>query len=113
MPRSCASALWQGAAVLDTCARQRQHSMTPWLTTLLMLKAGHLCMYKQPCWCGRQGQEAQDQLKLPISLPSLQGTTFGQQLLELACVEVKDPSWTILLKAGMADGNRMQAGGLA
>ena len=36
------------SAVLGTCARQ--HSVTPRLTTQLMLEAGNMCMYKKPWW---------------------------------------------------------------
>ena len=115
----CVRILWLGIVAryssAGTCRYTCgcQHSMTPCLTTQLMLEAGHLCMDKQPCQLGDKDRKPQDQLKVPISLLSLQGTTVGQDLLDLACLEVENPFSTILMKAGMRHGNKTQTGGLA
>ena len=87
--------------------------MTPWLTIQLMLEADHMCIASSLIGVEDKDRKLQDQLKLPISLLNLQGTTAGHQLLDLACLGVEDPSSTIFMKAGMRHGNKQQAGGLA
>lgn len=65
--------------------------MTPQLLTEVMLKQALCACTGSPVGVEDKDRKPQDQLKLPISLLNLQGTTVGQQLLDLACLGVEAP----------------------